>query len=336
MALAAQKTWQFHRTIEGFVENDLPDYNHTRRFWYWLKELWVAAGWTVESSNNGNGSFGNNDQVDHFPGELDAFRTSSNDIYVVLKAPAGSGLTTEVCFYSGYSSGQSNARAMGIIISPIAGFGTVNGGGNGANGSRPSASDEHVFTTGTSSSDYTILNATAQMYLTRSTDGKNHRFFVKQAHCVDIFVAIETLENAHPDLGDDLIFIARNNDLSAETTANQSGYMKNDYFASDLYRGRISGVNEPIFLGGQGFNNAGVQSSLRVMADRRAVVSPVEAYCDTGGKRAFYGTVPDLYYGPVRQFDTGLGDSVDGPINWYQNGTLIIPWDPTEPLPINF
>lgn len=325
MALAATKTWSFYSTKYAYEEDGSLA---MRTFYYELKEMFKSMGWTVEGGRSVSQGLHNNDQVDVWPTVGDATHVSG-DIWMHMKSPAP--LTFEVAFGAFYSSGDNQMLRMSFVVSHSAGFGTVNGGADGTTTAFPTATDQQIIQDDTDTSPSIPDNVGFSIYGAKTSDNKNHRIMTYHNRVASGFYSFETVDNPHANLDNNgQVFTVRRDEL---ITSPSNTIMDQDFYTSALYYGRVSGTNRSFYLGTVGYANLGLQSIFRVKSDNKMRVHPTDIYNNTVGEKGYYGTVPDLYYGSNNHYSVLLGDTVGGSANWISGGSLVTPWNPTEPLP---
>jgi hypothetical protein len=328
MALATEKTWQFTSQIYPYLGNA----NDTSRYMVWgIKDILVTMGWTVEGGYSTTTGLNNNNQTDPWPAYTDYTRSSS-DLWVHMKAPATfGGGNMEIVFGVTYSSTNTYLSRFGITVSHSAGFGTANGGSNGSSSAFPTATDQQQIYDENSSSQRWLEGYTRSLYGSWTTDGKNFRIICKNARVIDSFWSFETLNNPAASLNNDTVCSFR---FEPQVADPGFSVMEGDYFTSAHYRGRTDGTtNRSFYLGTLGYANAGMHALGRVYGDNKMQLTACDVYNNGTGVEGYMGTIPDMYYGKNAHYGVLLGDTVGGPANWFSGGSIVVPWDPTEPLP---
>jgi len=337
MALAYTKTWSFEKYLYAYEQ----DVDIMNRHWYFgLKDTLVRLGWEVRGGlsldvgleHNTAEAFGAYSGADPWPTYIEADKKSNSDIYIIMRSPCG----LEICFGANYSSDPSYNYQMFAYLSIDSGFGSANGGTNGTSGASavpPTASDMQTIYAHNSGTDTNGINsgATFSIYGAQSADGLHTRLVIKRLRGINLWLALDHLDNAHANLdhgGRVLAFRSTNGDEQANSV------MNNDYYTTPLYYGRVSGVNRTLYAGTSGYANLGHQSLNIVQQDNKMVVAPVDLYNNTLGEKGYYGTVPDLYWGNNNHFMQLLGDSVGGLPKWFSGGSIISPWDSVTPEPL--
>jgi hypothetical protein len=323
MALTADKTWSFFSFNWAYTGST---YTSMRAYMYNLKEMFVSMGWTVEGGRSPSGGLHNNDQVDVWPTEATASHTS--DTWMHLKAPAP--LEFEIVFGAFYSSNDGESRRLSVNVSHSDGFGAVNGSSDGTTTAFPNALDQQVIQDDTNTTESTPYGMSFNIYGSKTSDNKNHRIMCYHRRVCSSFFSFETLDNPHANLDNNGQMFAVRRSKTTDTPS--TTVMDQDYYTSALYYGRVSGVNRSFYLGTVGYANLGMQSHLPVLQDNKIRVHPTDLYNNTIGIKGYYGTIPDLYYGSNGHYTVLLGDTVGGAANWMSGGSVVTPWDPTEPL----
>jgi len=341
MTIAYSQAYSFYHWERAYDGNaDGITDSITREWWFRMKEAFVAAGWTIMGSYNGSGSVFNDGDRDLVDGAgagagtdtwlATVFANSSLRPWIIFQAPPIMG---KLQVMMGFSQPlNSNPEYIDCRTSPTGSFMASGGGTDGTTSARPSAPDQITHNSNDSGLDATGSLTTAihacysadesQFFLMTTLEAGNPNFF-----------AFSKVDNAPVELDDGVVWSMR-----FAGTANGAdfyvGQMDNaDHYTTASWNGRISGTNRVFYLGGRGWNNVGIQSQIRIPQNRETLVGPCELYASPVAQRGYYGTVPDMYWGPNSQFRMGFGDTVGGAINWISGGSLIIPWDSAEPLP---
>lgn len=329
MALALQKIWNFTSRLYPYLGVS----DQSMRDGQWgMKDILVAMGWTVEGGYSNEGGMGlhNNDQFDVWPDRLTAGGTA--DTWLHMKAPAASPMNVEIAFGTGFAGGApENMFRMSLAVSTAAGFGTVNGGSNGSTSDVPHASDEHeILDFGLSTATH-IVNSTHSWYGAWSTDLKHFRLMLFSQRVLAMYLAFDIPDNPRADIDDnDVVFTWRYTGTAGDPV---NTVLDQDFYTSPLYRARVNGNNRTLYLGTSGYANLGLQSHNTVLGDQKMVVHHADLYNNTLNEKGYMGTIPDLYYGNNNQIGVLLGDTVGGSAVWMSGGSIITPWDPTEPRP---
>ena len=328
MALAHAKTWTFYK--QETVYNGSSD-NMERAWWFGLKNLLFAMGWTAEGGRSASIGLHNNDQVDVWP-TLASITRASGDMWANWKAPVALG-GIEIVISSLYSSGDTYLNRMGMGLSHEAGYGTVNGGTNGTTTAVPTATDNVTIQSHNVSSQTIPTGGgnTQTWYGAVSADGKSHRIWHQQGHTISAFLIFDHLTNPHVNLDNGGRVMGGR--FTTNTTTPSNSVLDNDWYTSALIRGRVSGINRNLYIGTHGYANLGHQSLRSVRADRKMVVSPCDIYNSTLDERGYYGTIADLYWGNNGHYTVLVGDTVGAVPQWISGGGLILPWDGTEQRP---
>lgn len=204
MAINHTRTWQFRpNQVQEYQSgaNALRDTNRLlikgmldsflgRGTWYDKDgNVVVSSGnWTITSSNNGAGSFGNNDDVNRLDtaGEIDVTKlvwatAGSNHTWVVLQQ-TGIAAKFQICIDLSNSSTQSAT----VVVSFNSGFGTANGGTDGTATARPTApaADSQVLINNTDWGGGS--GAVGSLWnVSKTNDGKSFRFWIyRSGSCV--------------------------------------------------------------------------------------------------------------------------------------------------------
>jgi hypothetical protein len=337
MALAHSTTFNFYNAERPYDGSSYTVYNSFHL--YHVKEAFKAAGWTVIGSYNGDtaGTVSNDGTTtplvagtDNWTSETIVYNDSGRRWWIVMQCPAAMG-KVQICIAANYT-GTSNQNYWNLWSSHTGGFLAANGGTDGTNVNPPTASDQYqhiaVFRPVSNDPDRVI-----GVYCAYSTDGKQIFLFGREGSSNTLFMSACVLDSAAAALDDSVVyFFECSNAIQSDDPTNTK--MDNgDHYTSAQWIGRVSGTLRAFYLGGRGWNNVGIQSQVTIGTDKKAIIGPCELYASTVGVRGYYGTIPDMYWVSNNYFNQGFGDSVGGPINWYCGGSLLVPWDSTEPLP---
>jgi hypothetical protein len=337
MALAHSKTYNFYNDSQAYQGSSYV--TGTRFQLHHIKMSFLAAGWTIIGSYSGrNADTPSNDGTttplvagtDVWGAIYNLYNDSGKRYYIVFQCPPEMG-KLHVCIAANYA-GTSNQNYLNVYTSKSGSFCAGNGGVDGTNTARPTAPDEynHMTTRRLVSND---PDRQISVHCAYSTDGTQFFLYTKEGPAVTCFWSACVLDSAPAELDDGLVYFFEASDAIQTTDPSQTVMDNADHYTSAQWIGSVSGVLRSMYLGGRGWNNVGIQSQIKVPNDRKTVVGPCELYISTTTLRGYYGTIPDMYWGPNGLFNQGFGDAVGGPINWYSGGSLIVPWDFNEPLP---
>lgn len=336
MALAFSQSYTFSHADYAWGGDDAALFQNGL---YDLKEMFVAAGWTVKGSHDGQGNFGNNDDVDHWssPSQIDRNPTS-NDPWVVLEAPAGFPTNFTLLIYCNFVTTNANLGRLSFVSSPSGGFFTANGGTNGSATTIPTATDQTAHFTNV----YTFEDGVGySQHFAVSADETQHFLLIQNGNVKTTFFCLSVVDNPPSGLDDGVVWCCLN--------GGNAGFSE-DYFdpaygnaldpvlhySAANWRGEFSGTVRALYVADRGFNNSAFHAQQFVPSSNEVTLTPCELFGSVSANDGYNGTVPDLYWGPEFLHSKGLGDAVDGSINWYACGGLIIPWDATERLPRGF
>jgi hypothetical protein len=337
MALAATKTWSFFSEVQAY--GDVTGDTYYARWLFDLKEFLVnSMGWTVRGGYSGNtNTLYHNDgsNNDPWPTYLDARKgISSRDTYIIIRAPAAVG--QEICYGANYSSSATYTSRVFFYSSQSGFFGATESGANGTSGSGavpPTAADGVTWYAHNTNSQTIPTQGTYTFIGAKTSDDKHHRIFCQTNRVVSGMWFFEHLNNPHANLDDGgrVASVRMANIYDSNDTV-----MDGDSYTSTLWQGKVSGVNRSFYAGAGGYANNNFANLVRARADDKIVVTPIDLYNNTTNEQGYYGTVPDLYWGNAGFYGQLLGDSVGATANWFSGGTVVTPWDPTEPLPRNY
>ena len=339
MALAHSQVYSFYHWTKAYDGNadGLLD-SIARHWWYQIKEAFVAAGWTVmgtafEGAVDNSGVTANVDGLGAGAGVdlITGPPTDNNRVWMVLQCPPIMG-DGQVMIFSDQPM-NNNPEYWQLEFSPLGQFMANNGGVDGDAGTTPpTAPDSYQHYSNTYNSIHTSGSYSANIHACWSADKSQFFIVVNQEAANAQFFGFSVLENPNPDLDNGLVWTMIREGANPSVLQYQSA-MTNTHYTNTLWYGMLSGTVEPMYLGGRGWANLGVQNLIRIPDDGKAPPGPCELYGSTISKRAFYGRVPDLYWGPDNHFQKGFADAVDDPPKWYSGGALILPWDVLEPMP---
>ena len=333
MALAHTKIYNFrHFEVVGWDHSTASNNQEgARRNWIALRDMFVGLGWKVRSSSDGGGNFGNNDDVDHFTDQSVLTRTGSNKIWIVVEAPVALG-QFQVLYYTSFSTGTSWLGRIACLGSISGGFGAAGGGVDGTAVNVPTATDQHTAFTDKAISDDASVATNYTWHAAESTDGEHLVIFQTAGYELRHLFCCQKVANASPNLDGGVIWYSNIFDQTLNNQSPSETVMDNaDHYNTAAWRGKILGSNYTFFLGGRGYNNTALNSKYRVLNDKKMIVSPCDLYQASLSVQGYYGTLIDIYYGADDHFLTLLGDTVGGAANWFSGGSLLIPWDNTEP-----
>jgi hypothetical protein len=335
MALAHSQVFSFYhwsRAFDGEVDGA------PREWWYRVKEAFVAAGWTVMGSHNGDGVVANDGDrdlvdgvgggagTDHFVGQP---ATSGLHVWWVVQCPPIMGVTQ--VRITNQQNFNANPEYATIDVSPTGSFMAINGGTDGTTLVGPAAPDEVNHLNNAANGIDGQGDNSVNLHACWSADKSQFFMMVNQEAANAQFFAFSVLENPDIEVNDGLAWCIYRSATSALTAATSA--MAGTHYTSPIWHVMLSGVHYTAYLGGRGWANLGVSSLNRPQDNNRLDLGPCEIYVAAIPKRGFFGRVPDLYWGPLNQFQKGMGAAVGGPITWYSGGSLVVPWDSSEPLP---
>jgi hypothetical protein len=231
-------------------------------------------------------------------------------------------------FYTGFSTGTS-------WLSRITCLGSILGNFSGGTATvQPTATDQHTAFTdeAISDTDADLPGMENTWHAAESADGEHLVIFQTGGYELSFFFCCQKVANANVNLDNGVVWYARIEDTNMTQYDPLQCVMDNAaHYTTQQWRGAISGANATFYLGARGYNNAGLQSRFRALADKKMILTPCDLYEDSLANQGYYGTLIDVYYGNDNHFYTLLGDTVGGAANWFSGGSLVIPWDNTEP-----
>lgn len=343
MALAHSQAYSFFHWERAYDANaDGINDGITREWFYRMKSAFVAAGWTVMGSYLGSGTLYNDGDRDLVDGlgagagtdvwTVPVMANSTLRPWVVLQCPPAMGV---IQMALGTSQPWNNNPEYVVYRTSHSGSFMATPGYGGADGTTtnpPTAPDQVTHRNSGAGGMDSEGDYTASIHACWSADKTQFYCATFQEQGNPFFFAFSVLDNAPAELDGGLVWTMTDGgspyDILSETKMDSG-----DHYTTASWNGSISGVNRTLYLGGRGYANAGIHNHLRIPQDRSTVFSPCELYCNTATIQGYYGTVPDLYWGPVNQYRQGFGDTPGGPINWLSGASLVMPWDFEEPLP---
>lgn len=346
MALAHSQAYNFRHWTAAY---DGSNKGLPRRHRVQLKQMFVAAGWTVLASSNG-GVFSNDGTATPLVAGTDHWPVDPNDTpliygnyypWVVLQCPPIMG-KIQIMIYNPIST-QNNPEYWTVATSNKGQFLVSGGGTDGTGGAvAPTAPDQYVWYSFTGNGLHNSGAYTLTLTACWSADLSQFFMMTHQDRGNPHFFAFCKMENARADnpgwtIKDGMIWTIRGGDggIDMDNTVmdNADHYNAAAWHAGISTDGNAPGGESSFYLGGRGWNNVGIQSQIRIPDDRKTVVGPCELYASSLSLRGFWGRIPDLYWAPNNQFRQGMGDSVGGLVNWFCGGSLIVPWDNTQVMP---
>jgi hypothetical protein len=333
MALAHSKTYNFKHTVrpyDGTANNTIHE-EHS----FGIKDALVSAGWTVIGSHDGNGDLSNDGitsplsaGTDHWTSAADVFNSGSNKYWIVLQSPAAMG-TIHVLLNNHH--GATNPH-IAMYTSAAGQFLTANGGTNGTTTVLPTAPDSVTQFTASLPLP-TSVSRSFESHAAWSTDGTQFFLFSTYGEELSMFLSFCKLDNYPAALQNGMVWYCQSVPSAQGVDPDKSEMSNSEHYTSSQWSCVLDSTNRKLYVGGRGWNNAGIQSQARILGDNKASIGPCEAYSSVGGVQGYIGTFPDMYWSPINHFNSGFGDTVGGPIKWYSGGGLIIPWDSNQSLP---
>jgi hypothetical protein len=343
MAIAHSKLFNFHHfSREYSVAYSANDYQSDKQRHIDIKEAFLATGWTLLASFRGTGTVSNDGS--RLPGPVvpgtDQWGTNyanlnrsptSNPIWALLQCPAGMGTMQIVIGCDAANTGNDETNEFDMRWSPGGLFMASGGGADGTSAAYPTAPDQLIYD-GTYHSGLTANYYEIHACWTVSPLAEQFYMFATNSFGICQFWGFAKLNNAHPGLvGGVVATYDQLNTTTAPTNNPASTQMASAAYSSALWKGVIDGTPRSLYLGGAGYASNLQANYIRPRPDKSLVVSPCDLYLNTLGVEDFIGTVPDLYWNPAGLYGKYIGDAVDGDMNWFSGGTLMIPWDKTQP-----
>lgn len=345
------KTWQFTRTggasttNKRLISTGVPLTDQRQALLQIINDMisFPLSPWTVVGSANGAGSFGM-DGVNRWDGLTKlvfATNTGTAHSWIVLQQ---SGISTkfQICFDLVNASNLSNAdgRYMDLYVSGAAGFGTANGGTDGTNTTRPTATDENPYgTTGNANFIDGGSNVTAHTQETiistmQSSDGQAFRCLIRlPGSRYSVYFNCEKPKNpisgwTNPYFGRWTCIVSSSGDQPTYANFNDTSNM----------RTRVTALGTPtntgLYVGTEGFSGAMAGQwivSRNELLDQWELY-PTNLYCTSpSGARGRYGKPFDMWWCST-SLSSGETFPSDGSRQFLVVGDIVIPWDGSIPV----
>jgi hypothetical protein len=288
--------------------------------------------WSVVGSSNSSAS--SMDGTDRWvtAANLVWNANASAHSWIVLKQ---TGLNTNCSICIDLSNADTSVAT--VVVSPVNGFGTANGGTNGSNTTRPTATDEIVLLNN-SSWAFGSSNSLCQVHCMQSTDGKCTRVIL----CVNGYHTalwiFDSVNNAISGWTGTKAFFSVT--ASGTTTTGLEYYVFQDSSAYVYFRHSTTTGN--FYLGSLGYvsTSFGRQNGGKVAHDvlKEWPFCPIYLWSETPYTRGYLGNPYDLYWGSATHGLSGAASSSTSydlsglPFGWVQIGHLIFPWPGSSPV----
>jgi hypothetical protein len=286
---------------------------------------WVV--WGSCDGAGGAGSFGNGDAVDRWvdTGDLIWAAAASNHSWIVLTQHGLGSANASICI----DLSNANTYQCSLVLSPSAGFGVANGGGDGTATARPTATDEVVLISNTNWGVTNTVGTRQVIHGMQSTDGECTRILVCSNGAVIGFWMLDVPANA-----------------IAAWTPLVLGNASGSTSAVQLTRAIQSSITTPV---GKAKIGAATVSMTMVYETYYGVTSTIPfqwvpddqsseytffglgVYCTTAGHRGKKARLVDIWFNMNNATDYGTGQPFpdDGSYQFVNIGQFIFPWNGT-------
>lgn len=285
--------------------------------------------WTVSGSSNT--STAGMDGTDRWAADSDlVWSNAATGSWIVLRQAQVS-TKYEVLLYLG-SVSNTNAT-IGVYVSPNAGFGTANGGTNGATNARPTATDEILVAT-SAAWGMSTSNTAVRWHVLKSSDGKLTRAFMCRDGFASALWSFEVPSNPVTGWSNPSIGVIH----GASTAPLASSVLLPSAFSGAARFVGTGATAMALAFTGEAIRTSTAASELvveRVLAANdlsgEFPLYPIGLYSTTGTSQGRHGTVTDMWWGL-----TNLAESTtypnDGSRQMCQFGNLVVPWNGTVPV----
>ncbi len=279
---------------------------------------------TVKGSNNGAGTFGNNDNIDRWTTDANLVwaAAGSNHSWIVLKL---GGSNVQICIDLNTATNTSAT----MVLSVSGGFFAANGGTDGTATARPTAADENVIGSivgwGMSTPD-----STCRYHVMKSSDGLIYRVIINIAGATRGFWQFERVTNRigaswpEPTIG-------TLNGSNASTVANTGDLMNSG--STTLPRGRDATASIQLLWTCEGKDNQALNifETVPIDATGENPMFPAGLYCLTAGHIGPIGALIDAWWG-LSNFADGTTYPALGTLDQFvQFSDVIMPWNQSVP-----
>jgi len=290
--------------------------------------------WTVSGSCDGSTS--GMDGVDRWTTDAKVLwvsPTTAAGSWIVLRQPQ---LSTKFEILLFLPQSGTNIANITMYVSPVAGFGTVNGGTDGAvsgASNRPTATDEILMGTGAAWGVSTI-NSSSRWHILRSSDAKHWRIFICRNGFTTGFCSMEHAGSpvsgwATPGM---FAWVGLTTDPATVSLATPANY-------SVTARHKAKG-NSSMSLAMTGEGIRTTTSASILLPERVGIANdlsgefplfPIGLASATGSNEGRHGTMVDMWWGL-----TSLAESTtypnDGSRQMVHFGNFVNPWNGSVPI----
>jgi hypothetical protein len=318
------KTWQFNLNSLQRGAN----YDTSRiRILNYIKDKLKGFGstpWTVSGSSNSSAS--GMDGTDRWTSTNLQWNSAGNPHSWIVLRQTGLAAKCEICF----DCANVNTHLLTVVVSPVNGFGTVNGGTDGSTAARPTATDEMVILNGGDWITGSANNTPCIVHCMQSTDGKCTRVIIcANGYPVSLFM-FDYANNALSGwTGTKAYFSVKGIGNSTATQLDYTYYnntnanvnFKHSTTAGLFYFATPGCVSSVFGKHAGGLVSHDLSGEWPFFAITLASTST--------SVLGLFGTAYDLYWGTNANSNTIPMDYYmsGSALSWAQFGTLIVPWD---------
>lgn len=320
------KTWQFNVNSLQYGSSALILHQNTL---YQIKSAMIGFGsnpWTVSGSSNSSAS--SMDGTDRWTSATTLVWGSSAHSWIVLRQ-AGIATKFEVCL----DLASASDYIMNVIVSPVNGFGTANGGTNGSTTTRPTATDEVTLLSTANASGWVngSTNTTLAVHVMQSSDGQCTRAIICVSGVPCSLMILDAVNNGLSGWTGTKAF----GTFYATGAATNQITFGNYNDSSSVVWLRHNTTNGNFYLSTPGYGSSAFprQPGGAVVQDvtKEWPFCPIGLWSETSTLRGLWGTVYDLYWGSTTPNSMVSYDASSVPFSWAQFGNMIFPWNGTAP-----
>lgn len=295
-----------------------------RRVMRTIKNALITSSFTKEmtvwGSNNGAGTFGNNDGVDRWSADSNLVWAiaGSNHSWIVL-TQNGINTNTALCI----DLNNASDGTASFIVSPSAGFGSANGGADGTATARPTATDEIAVSALSWAGGQSDVAYVVHTFI--STDGQCNRVVLYYNSLPVFCLLLDKPKGPVSGWTNPAIFMAVGSGSSAinMATLNRSSNFNSKAGATTI---TMSATASGSATGAASMDANLNQDAVAEELSGEWPLYPVGLYCYTSGARGPKGEVFDLWWGAVTLPD-GTTYPQDASRKFVQFGDLVMVWD---------
>jgi hypothetical protein len=319
------KTWTF--SVNNVVGNYAASYEDAKDFVYKLKVMLLSFGWTVRSSSNGAGAFGNEDGVDHVSSAANVVFGTGNHTWIVLRN-TGLAANAAICIDCYDPGWGGNWR----VYFSSTGFSLANGGVNGSATTCPTGAAATSWTVIADNSMHPLASFKATLHGMASTDGQCTRIICTYraiGRPVTGYLAIERVKNPVSEWTVPIITHGINN-----TNISNGGGLYSTYLYNGANTGgKNGGTALSLYLTGETrFGVALMDDTSIPLCDDAGVGWPMPSVgiaCTTVGHRNWRkGEMYDMWWASYMQLTgTSYPETAGQKRKFMQFHRMILPWN---------